>query len=862
MILKKNLRKLPILEKVLNIFKKFIYIVGLFCFSLTVVILFYYYSSGLQKKFPPVAFIMQVNDKILNKYIGFDIRNTGEYLKIININLFKNFQASDLEKVYLEINQKSILGLELQRKIKSENGGELPDINKSMLGAKVNYQGEKYDVKIRIKGVRQMHWVNKNQTSYKIDIRGNKRLWGMEEFSFQKPITKNYTYEYLFHKLLGHVGLAKIKYFFINLYLNDQDLGVYAVEESFSKELIERQGRRNGPIFSLKDELGEYFPNIAYEVYSKNFWISQHPKLTSDLFSILNNIKNEIFHINDYFDIDKWAKYFAIMDLTGAYHGSLLKSVKLYYNPTTALFEPIGYDLHQGAGIFGNFIVMDFLQEEPRESKIACSWICGHKEWYFRFLKKKNGEINHKFVKKYIEYLKKYSDEDFVSNFLKIYEKELLTYNNAIDRDYSKTDRVRWKGAGFFIYDKNYLLNRAQLIKNRITHTNLKNINISKNNNLLYFEDYSTSSFPVEGKTIECLNKKDSTHFFFAGSMSIKLNTTCKKIRLKDHKGNSIIMDLKNNFNLNADKKIYTKKEFNNLNEIKYVTKISDDEYIVNSNIIIEKNTLIKKDEKIIINKNKTINIKNNSTLFIEGKIIFINDEKNYTKVYSDDGTGSLIFNNNSFEFKNVLFQNLSKPNLDNYILYGGVNFINSKLKLKNIIIKDSNNEDAMNIINSKSELFNIYFNNISADALDVDFGEMNFIGIHCKNINNDCLDVSGANVDGNNLTSINVSDKGLSAGENSDIKIKSMNIVNNYIALAVKDGSTVNLDKITLEKNNYDIAIFNKKKEFLKPKLFISNLNIINKKKIIQSNGTTLLIDNENYYGTMKDSDINLMIY
>ena len=33
-------------------------------------------------------------------------------------------------------------------------------------------------------------------------------------------------------------------------------------------------------------------------------------------------------------------KYFAIMDLTGAYHGSLLKSVKLFYNPTTALFEP------------------------------------------------------------------------------------------------------------------------------------------------------------------------------------------------------------------------------------------------------------------------------------------------------------------------------------------------------------------------------------------------------------------------------------------------------------------------------------------------------------------------------------------
>ena len=39
-------------------------------------------------------------------------------------------------------------------------------------------------------------------------------------------------------------------------------IGVYAVEESFSKELVERQGKRNGPIFSLKDELGEYFWGI------------------------------------------------------------------------------------------------------------------------------------------------------------------------------------------------------------------------------------------------------------------------------------------------------------------------------------------------------------------------------------------------------------------------------------------------------------------------------------------------------------------------------------------------------------------------------------------------------------------------
>ena len=53
--------------------------------------------------------------------------------------------------------------------------------------------------------------MDKNKTSYKIDIRGEKRLWGLEEFAIQKPITRNYTYEYIFHELLGYVNLPSIK---------------------------------------------------------------------------------------------------------------------------------------------------------------------------------------------------------------------------------------------------------------------------------------------------------------------------------------------------------------------------------------------------------------------------------------------------------------------------------------------------------------------------------------------------------------------------------------------------------------------------------------------------------------------------
>ena len=73
---------------------------------------------------------------------------------------------------------------------------------------------------------------------YRIDIRGDERIWGLEEFSVQKPITRNYIYEYIFHKFIERNDLIALKYFFINLSLNDNKQGIYAVEEGFPKNLL------------------------------------------------------------------------------------------------------------------------------------------------------------------------------------------------------------------------------------------------------------------------------------------------------------------------------------------------------------------------------------------------------------------------------------------------------------------------------------------------------------------------------------------------------------------------------------------------------------------------------------------------
>ena len=49
-----------------------------------------------------------------------------DYFNIIGVNILSKFSGSELENVYLELSQKTILGLEMQRNLRKENGGEIP----------------------------------------------------------------------------------------------------------------------------------------------------------------------------------------------------------------------------------------------------------------------------------------------------------------------------------------------------------------------------------------------------------------------------------------------------------------------------------------------------------------------------------------------------------------------------------------------------------------------------------------------------------------------------------------------------------------------------------------------------------------
>ena len=149
----------------------------------------------MYERYKPLMLLKKIDDVIINKYFGFSFFEIDDYISQ-NINSLKFvFYKNDLENVTLKINQKNLYNLELQRKNKIEGVSEKIE---KFSRASLNYNQNDFNVRLRVKGDRSLHWFDQNSTSYKIDLSGDDRIWGLEEFSVQKPITRNYIYEFIF----------------------------------------------------------------------------------------------------------------------------------------------------------------------------------------------------------------------------------------------------------------------------------------------------------------------------------------------------------------------------------------------------------------------------------------------------------------------------------------------------------------------------------------------------------------------------------------------------------------------------------------------------------------------------------------
>ena len=403
-------------NQLLSILKNIFSIIMLIQIIFLVILTIWYVNNPVKNIYPPDRLLKEFNSKTKN-FIGFDFKNLTEYSGIYLKGIYYKIFKPDIKKMEININQKNLLELEFQRKNRSKiNSGDI-EIKKKLnkfINATLELDEEIYKIKLRVKGDRKIHYHDPSTTSYKIDIRGKKRLWGFEEFSVQKPIIRNYSYEYIFQKLNKELGNISLEYKLVDLWVNGVSRGIYSIEEGFSKELLERHSKRNGPIYGVRDDILGLYPNIIYDSYSEARWMRENNYLLKSGYAILNGLKDRNKNRSNYIDWEAWAKFFAVVDMSQAYHGSLAKSVRIYYNPVSGKIEPISFDGHYGTADFSNFIILDFMSKNSN-----CNWICGEREWFKRFLMNGNNQPRKEFIEPYLKYLNILISDEFLESFEK-----------------------------------------------------------------------------------------------------------------------------------------------------------------------------------------------------------------------------------------------------------------------------------------------------------------------------------------------------------------------------------------------------------------------------------------------------------
>jgi len=733
----------------------------------------------------------------------------------IGANLF----PEQLPHIYIDLKYKHYLKI-LKIRESALREGHLTRTPDDFVPAFIKYKNKSYPVKIRLKGDFGSHWAG-DKWSFRIKMNKKDSLFGMRRFSIQNPEERLYEGAIIFFEALRREGVLTPRYFFTDLTVNGKHIGIMAVEEHFSKELLESQGRKEGVILKYDESLWfkprgaggpfDSFRTNPIEPFRKNN-ISKSKNLSNDLkiaIGLLRGFSNGTLNASQVFDAELWGKYYAVASIWGGWHSIQWRNTRFYYNPITAKLEPIAYDeqlryfqrysfeptsnrVPLPAAIIGGDPQIKFfyektlikLQKEAKE-KITEEWVRPLQNRNLRILHKEYpllGGINFFGLAQiaseslgrsqghyqYSEILRAYSVEDESGSFLEI--------SNPLPHS--------------VIISSIYLVNK-------------------KNKDTIKFISSSPLALPFKilptpKLTIPKINKfyysKLENQEDYQIFISAHIDGDHKKWKVKTK--NYFPIAEKDPVPFSNIKQLLKTHSFINYIDKTKTLKINKGEWVVTNSLVIPQNVTL------IIPEGTTLKFSSGSALIAKGSVI-IQGTKNLPVFLTGlDGAkywqGIVVLNSLKTSFwSHAKISHTSGIDQNGWKLTGGVTFYESDIEMNNIQFLGNHTEDALNIVRSNFKLKSITFKNTLSDAFDSDFSKGEVETSFFQNIGSkgggDAIDTSGSDVVVSKTKFLNISDKALSVGEISNMRANEIDIEGADIAAATKDGSRLFLSNSNL---------------------------------------------------------------
>lgn len=242
--------------------------------------------------------------------------------------------------------------------------GKLVQGEDDFVKAEIRVAGRTVPVKLRLKGDFNDHLAGR-KWSFRIHTRQGDHVFGMRRFSIQSPVTRGYQSEILFFEAAKQFGVLTPRYFFIDVTLNGESMGVMALEESFSKELLEFNRRREGVIVRFDESMvwastdspwgretgweGAFddYRNAVVDGFGSGK-IAESPTLSKQYRVAVGLLRGFVageLPASDVFDVEQMGRLLAVADAFGSWHSVAWHNQRFYLNPVTLRLEPIAYDV-------------------------------------------------------------------------------------------------------------------------------------------------------------------------------------------------------------------------------------------------------------------------------------------------------------------------------------------------------------------------------------------------------------------------------------------------------------------------------------------------------------------------------------
>ncbi|MBT3515571.1 MAG: hypothetical protein HN474_09695 [Nitrospina sp.] len=746
-------------------------------------------------------------------------------------------RGSDLPEIYLDIKFKNFRKLQEKRK-ESLHKGVLITSDDDYVPAKITHEGRFVKVKLRLKG----DWArdsNDNKMSFRVHVKGDDHLLGMRRFSLQNPQARIYDGDALFFEALKRENILAPRHSFVDLTVNGKNMGIMALEEHFSKELLESQERREGVIIKFDESMvwlaeskvfkkrgfdGVYdnYKNASIEPFRLNR-IKRSKKLTHELESatkLLRAFVDGTLKSSQVFDPILMGRFIATADFWGAWHGLRWHNLRFYYNSITGYLEPIGFD----AGIAYNQKPAHDPTSEPIVIKILDDSI---RSIYIKTLGRliqeaKNGTTANwveKMAKKNIKALhKEYFwlegiDLSLLIQWAEIkiknFKSKKLLYPKILQIYHVKNE------ADYYLELQNPLPYEVIVSDIQLTDSPNKNTEFEES---LVFPFKLAPSEKGGQPTIKKIHLQ-SNNTLEGASFIIKVNIkgestsqTIKSVPYFSKINNQIVPQP-------TIRKTLSQHPFLNIDRKRKILHVTPGHWEVNSWLVVPENF------ELILTQGTTLSFKSNSGLLARGPVT-IKGKKGRPVVLqgkndSLEGNfwqGIVVMKSKSPSYwSHAHIKNTNGIKKDNWIVTAGVTFYESDVYLKNVTFSENRSEDTLNIVRSNFDLIEVNIKNSISDGLDADFSNGTVTGGVFENLGHagggDGIDLSGAQVSITGTKFFNIADKAISVGEESSLTSSKLSITKAGVGIVSKDGSHVTVqDSIIMETKLAGLMAYTKK--------------------------------------------------